>query len=118
MAKEQADDLPTRLGVLLALGSSAAFDFKTVSAKRSPMRIVRLATGILALALAAYVLFIGGVLAFGPDAGDASAPNGLARLIGFVLLLLAAAFGWVGWRLVRKRRPIARGEVPDVSNLP
>ena len=57
------------------------------------MRIVRLTTGILAFALAAYVGFFGGWLAFGPDATDMSDVNGRIRGIGFALLLVAAALG-------------------------
>jgi len=69
------------------------------------MRIVRLTTGILAFALGALLLLIGGGFAFGPDATDISEVNGDFRAIGVALLLLAAALGWVGWRLVRRRRP-------------
>jgi membrane protein implicated in regulation of membrane protease activity len=72
------------------------------------VRIVRLTTGVLAFAVGAYLLLIGGVLAFGPDAGDISSLNGSVRMIGFVMLLLAAALVWAGWRLVRRRRPPAR----------
>ena len=68
------------------------------------MRVVRLVTGVLSLTFAAALLIIGGGLAFGSDATDISEANQDFRLIGFVLLLIGAVLGWIGWRLVARRR--------------
>jgi hypothetical protein len=74
------------------------------AARPRAIRIVRMTTGIVAFSIAAVLLLVGGGFAFGPDATDISEVNGDFRAIGFALLLVGAALGWVGWRLVRRRR--------------
>ena len=71
------------------------------------MRVVRLATGVLLFTPAAALLYVGVVFAFTPGGTDISEINNTVRFIGFVLLVVGAALGWIGWRLVRRRRPVA-----------
>jgi len=81
------------------------------------MPVVKAVTGVLLLAFAAVFAFMGAELAFGPDAGDISSINGTIRLIGWALLLVGAALGWFGLRLMRRRtRPLfEQRSPPEVS---
>jgi hypothetical protein len=74
------------------------------------MRVVRLATGVLLFILAVVLLLFGAALAFTAGGTDIAEINTDIHLVGFGLLLLGAAFGWFGWLLVRRRRPLAANE--------
>jgi hypothetical protein len=75
------------------------------------MRVVRLATGVLLMALAAALALAGVVSIVGGNSGggDLPLPTGGA-VIGVVSLVLALYLVLIGWRLVRRRRPPAHDD--------